>query len=244
MTAAGVLVIGYGNPLRGDDGVGWHAAGLLATDPRLDGAQVLTRHQLAPELAADISRASLVVLVDAAADGDPGSVSVRQIEPRPATPTTWSHHLDPETLAGLAEALYGAVPPIVLVSVAAGSFAEGDGLSSPLQAGAARGRRGGHRSRRRPATHLSRSRQRWWLSPAVVTLRSSRSSASVACPIKARAGGAVGAPGRSLPSWPPSLVGKALSQLTKPILDRVGHAPWAWRSSRGLADWKVAPTIT
>jgi hydrogenase maturation protease len=134
VTAAGALVVGYGNPLRSDDGIGWHAARLLATDPRLDGARVLARHQLAPELAEDVSRASLVVLVDAAADGDPGSVSVRQIEPRPATPTpTWSHHLDPETLAGLAEALYGAVPPIVLVSVAAGSFAEGDGLSSPLR---------------------------------------------------------------------------------------------------------------
>jgi hydrogenase maturation protease len=132
MTAAGVLVVGYGNPLRGDDGVGWHAAKLLATDQRLAGARVLAQHQLVPELAVDVSRASLVVLVDAAADGDPGSVSVRQIKPRPATPATWSHHLNPETLAGLAVALYGAAPPIVLVSVAAGSLAEGDGLSSAL----------------------------------------------------------------------------------------------------------------
>jgi hydrogenase maturation protease len=129
----GVLVVGYGNSLRTDDGVGWHAAGLLATDPRLEGAQVLARHQLTPELAADISQASLVVLVDAATAGDPGSVSVRQIRPRPATPTTWSHHLDPETMAGLAETLYGAVPPIVLVSAAASSFAEGDRLSDTLQ---------------------------------------------------------------------------------------------------------------
>ena len=70
MTGAGVLVVGYGNPLRSDDGIGWHAARLLATDPRLDRARVLTRHQLAPELAEDVSRASLVVLVDAAAEGD------------------------------------------------------------------------------------------------------------------------------------------------------------------------------
>jgi hydrogenase maturation protease len=132
VTAAGVLVVGYGNPLRSDDGIGWHAAGLLATDPRLAGAQVLAHHQLAPELAADVSRASLVVLVDATTDGDPGSVTVRQIEPRPATPT-WSHHLTPEALVGLAETLYGPLPPIVLVSVAATSFAEGDGLSSALR---------------------------------------------------------------------------------------------------------------
>ena len=132
MTGDGVLVVGYGNSLRSDDGVGWHVARLLDVDPRLDGATVLARHQLTPELAADVSRASLVVLVDAATAGDPGSVSVRRIRPRPATPTTWSHHLDPETLAGLAETLYGAVPSIVLVSVAASSVAEGDRLSDTL----------------------------------------------------------------------------------------------------------------
>ncbi len=133
MTAAGVLVVGYGNPLRRDDGIGWHAARLLASDPRLADARVLTQHQLAPELAADVSRASLVVLVDASAEGEPGSVRVGKVEPRPAAPATWSHHLDPKTLAGLAEALYGATPPMVLVSVTAGSFAEGDGLSSTLE---------------------------------------------------------------------------------------------------------------
>lgn len=132
MTAAGALIVGYGNPLRSDDGVGWHAARLLAAD-RLVGARVLARHQLAPELAEDVSRASLVVLVDAAAEGEPGSVSVRRIGSPPPTPITWSHHLTPETLAGLADALYGTVPPIVLVSVAAESFAEGDRLSSALQ---------------------------------------------------------------------------------------------------------------
>jgi hydrogenase maturation protease len=133
VTGAGALVIGYGNPLRGDDGIGWYAAELLADDPRLHGAQVLTSHQLVPELAENVSRASLVVLVDATMQGDPGSLSVRRIEPRPAAPATWSHQLDPETLADLAEALYGAAPPMVLVSVAAGSFAEDDRLSLPVQ---------------------------------------------------------------------------------------------------------------
>jgi hydrogenase maturation protease len=127
------LVVGYGNPLRGDDGVGWHAAELLATDQRLTGARVLAHHQLVPELALDISRASLVVLVDAAVDGDPGAVSVRRVQPRRTDPATWSHRLAPESLAGLAKDLYGAVPPIVLVSVAAGSFAGGDRLSGALE---------------------------------------------------------------------------------------------------------------
>jgi hydrogenase maturation protease len=133
VTDAGILVIGYGNPLRGDDGVAWRVAELLAADARLAGARVLARHQLTPELAADVSRASLVLLVDASVGGAPGSISVRRVPPGPATPTTWSHHLDPETLAGLATALYGKVPLMTLVSIAGGSFAEGDRLSAPLE---------------------------------------------------------------------------------------------------------------
>ena len=133
MTAAGVLVVGYGSTLRSDDGVGWHVADRLADDPRLAGAEVLARHQLTPELAADVARAALVVLVDAAIGGEPGSIMLRRVRPRRPAPASWSHHLDPESLAGLAEALYGAVPPVVLVEVAAASVAPGGNLSPPLE---------------------------------------------------------------------------------------------------------------
>ena len=78
--ADGVLVVGYGNPLRGDDGVGWRVAERLAADQRLDGAAVLQRHQLTPELALDISAVSLVVFIDASRDLPPGSVDVGRVE--------------------------------------------------------------------------------------------------------------------------------------------------------------------
>jgi hydrogenase maturation protease len=129
----GVLVVGYGNSLRGDDGVGWHAAGRLAADPRLAGARVLARHQLVPELAVDVAAASLVVLVDAVPDGDPGSISVHRVQPRRPAPGAFTHHLDPGSLAGLAESLYGAATPVVLVAVAAASLAPGDHLSDALE---------------------------------------------------------------------------------------------------------------
>jgi hydrogenase maturation protease len=133
VTAAGVLVVGYGNSLRSDDGVGWHAARLLAGDPRLAGARVLARHQLLPELAVDVSRASLVVLVDAAAGGDPGSILVRLVRPCRPAPGAFTHHLDPGSLAGLAESLYGTAPQVVLVGVGPGSLAPGDHLSGALE---------------------------------------------------------------------------------------------------------------
>jgi hydrogenase maturation protease len=133
------LVIGYGNALRSDDGAGWRAAGLLADDPRLAGADVLARHQLTPELALDMSRASLVVLVDASAAGRPGEIIVRPIEPggegsRGAGPGPSSHHVGPAELLALARELYGFAPPGFVVSVAAADLRLGEELSPEVEA--------------------------------------------------------------------------------------------------------------
>lgn len=123
------LVVGYGNSLRRDDGVGWHAAALLAADPRLAGCEVRQEFQLLPELAADVADASLLVLVDAAVDTEApaGTVRVGPVEP-PGRRTEGfsSHHLTPQALLGLAAELYGGCPPAVLVEVAAGDVGEGD----------------------------------------------------------------------------------------------------------------------
>jgi hydrogenase maturation protease len=73
------LVVGYGNTLRRDDGVGVRAAELMAEDPRFAGIEVLTAYQLTPELALDIAAASLVVFVDADVRGLPGSIEVREL---------------------------------------------------------------------------------------------------------------------------------------------------------------------
>lgn len=124
-----VLVVGYGNPLRSDDGIGWHVAGRLAVDPRLSGAETLQRHQLTPELALDFSSADLVVLVDARAGPPTGSVAVETVDPAAASGTTWSHHLGPSSLVALARELYGQAPVVHVVSVGTGSLEAGETLS-------------------------------------------------------------------------------------------------------------------
>jgi hydrogenase maturation protease len=127
------LVIGYGNPLRGDDGVGWHAAAALARDPRLDGADVIARHQLTPELAEDVARSGLLVLVDACAGtGEPGTIRIRPIAARPTSACIWSHHLEPATLIELADRMYGAAPPAVLVTVTGARFDHADQLTAAV----------------------------------------------------------------------------------------------------------------
>ena len=130
----GVLVVGYGNALRMDDGLGWHAAEHLSGDPRLDGATVLQRHQLTPELALDVSRASLVVLVDASRGRPAGTVTIERVERADSSRTTWSHHLDPPSLVALARELYGRAPDVFLVSVGVESVEMGDRLSPVLEA--------------------------------------------------------------------------------------------------------------
>ena len=130
----GVLVVGYGNVLRTDDGLGWHAADLLADDPRLAGATVIRCHQLMPELALDISTAALVVLVDANYALPAGSFTVTQVERASDAGTTWSHQLSPPSLVALAHELYGRAPEVFLVSAGVESLELGDRLSPVVEA--------------------------------------------------------------------------------------------------------------
>ena len=56
---ARVLILGYGNPLRSDDGLGWQVAVQLFRTNTSPEVLVLPCHQLTPELAEPISRFSL-----------------------------------------------------------------------------------------------------------------------------------------------------------------------------------------
>jgi hydrogenase maturation protease len=132
--AGGALVICYGSALRSDDGLGWHAAARLAEDPRLKGAQVLWQQQLTPELAVDVSHASLVVLVDAGVGEQAGAISVRRLlDEAPADGSAWSHHLGPAELIALARELWGASPSVFVVSVGAANLDVGESLSPAVE---------------------------------------------------------------------------------------------------------------
>ncbi len=129
MTARpGVVIVGYGNPLRGDDAVGWRVAETIATDPRLAGAHVVTAHQLLPEHAVELGEAGLAVLVDARVGELPGSISVTHVAPC-AERSTFAHHLTPAALAALAMAVTGRSADVVVVSVGIESTEPGTGLS-------------------------------------------------------------------------------------------------------------------
>jgi hydrogenase maturation protease len=101
------LVIGYGNTLRGDDGVGTKVAGALA-EMNLPGVRCTACHQLTPELAVQISEAQTVIFVDAAVN--PRS-DIQFLELRPAeTGQIMAHAADPGTLLSLARDVFGHCP--------------------------------------------------------------------------------------------------------------------------------------
>lgn len=124
------VVIGFGNPLRGDDGLGAEVAqrvGALCPD-----VEVLTPHQLLPELASTIADATRVVFVDAATGGAPGSVECVPVHP--GGKGSAGHILSPANLMTLTSRVFGATPSAWLVRIHTTAFE----LGAPLSAEARR----------------------------------------------------------------------------------------------------------
>jgi len=139
----GVLVIGYGNTLRRDDGVGVRAAELLAADPRLAGVEVQPRYQLTPEMALDIGACSLVIFIDADLRGLPGSIEVHPVDPAVAPrsdadaraqPGASSHHVGGGELVALAGELTGHSPDAVQVGIGIADTEFGEMLTPAVEA--------------------------------------------------------------------------------------------------------------
>ncbi|MCX7671627.1 MAG: hydrogenase maturation protease [Anaerolineae bacterium] len=131
------LVIGYGNPLRGDDGIGVRAAERLAEAVEADSdgeVEVVTRHQLALELAPLVAAAERLILLDACVGGEPGAVNEQVLTPATTDVGALSHHLDPRGLLAAAQILYGRAPTAILLTVAGASFDYGETLSPPVAA--------------------------------------------------------------------------------------------------------------
>ncbi len=130
-----LLIIAYGNPMRGDDGLAWRAADEF--EPRLSSSEieVLRLHQLAPELAETISHVDAVIFVDAAAQPDrpPGDVQCAPITGIPSE-VTFSHQLSPHTVVALARQLYNASPRAFSVTMTGQDFDHAECLSPPVAA--------------------------------------------------------------------------------------------------------------
>jgi hydrogenase maturation protease len=131
-----ILVLGYGNPLRGDDAVGPQIAQAVALWA-LPGVRTLALHQLTPELAAVLAEVRYVLFVDGyRTDATAATVELRVIAPHNQAQLA-AHTGDPRALLALTNAVYGHSPRAWLLTVPATSFDYGADLSHVARAGVA-----------------------------------------------------------------------------------------------------------
>ena len=141
VSTAPILLIGYGNDLRGDDGAGRRIADAVKAWRRQD-VRVISVHQLTPDLASEVARASAVIFVDAYLAIERDGVQVIPLEPTPGTgavPSTGpvGHSGDPRRLLKIADALYGSAPAAWSVTIPAVRMGFGEQLSMVAERGVA-----------------------------------------------------------------------------------------------------------
>jgi len=130
--AAPLLVIGYGNPLRTDEGVGPRVVEAVQA-LRLPGVRTLICQQLSSEHAEPIARAETVVFVEAVVD------SLDEVQWRPLTPTDSSPLMaqaaDPRTLLALSRDVYGHAPEAWRLTIPVMNLAFSESLSPLAEQG-------------------------------------------------------------------------------------------------------------
>lgn len=124
-----LLIVGYGNPDREDDGVAWHILRALTEKlgvntpnsyedefPVLEHIDFAFHLQLTPEMAEDVSIYEYVCFVDAHTGSIPEPVRMIDVESE-FQHSPFTHHLTPQSLMSMCEAIYARKPDAVLLSV-------------------------------------------------------------------------------------------------------------------------------
>ena len=122
-------IIGFGNRHRRDDGIGPQVTDRLKSRfGDAGGVNMVSLHQLVPELAEDLRAATGVIFIDAAQGPLPGGCSWSKVRPV-SDMHRIAHSLTANALLGLTQLLYNRCPPAWMVSVQGSDFSFGEGLS-------------------------------------------------------------------------------------------------------------------
>jgi hydrogenase maturation protease len=111
-----LLVIGYGNDLRSDDGAGRAVAAAIA-ERNMPGVEVRSVSQLTPELSLEIAGRSMVVFVDA--DVDATELQRSPVHAGSGGDGVMTHHGDPSKLLSLTENVGPAPAEALAISIPA-----------------------------------------------------------------------------------------------------------------------------
>lgn len=113
------LVVGYGNPMRCDDGAGFYIAREIEK-AGLPDVKIRTVHQLQVEIVEDFKDTERVIFADAREEGP--EYSLEKIYLPKSAVVTSSHHVGPEFIGILAKKIYGYEPELFLCTVRGESF--------------------------------------------------------------------------------------------------------------------------
>lgn len=118
-TIANILVLGFGNPGRADDGLGPAFADFVSA-LGLARVQAESMYQLQVEDSLELSLADVVIFVDATVDSH-AACRLCPVVPDPS-PSFTSHEVTPGGLLAIAKALHGTAPDAYLLTIRGHDF--------------------------------------------------------------------------------------------------------------------------
>jgi len=122
-----ILIICIGNEIRSDDGVAIHLARELEK-LKFPEIEVITTHQLIPELADTISQFDLVIFVDASVETNKNIKLIKIEKNENQSEISTFHSLSPETLVHLSEKIFNKNPEAYILKIPANNFEFGTEL--------------------------------------------------------------------------------------------------------------------
>lgn len=125
-----VLILGFGNPDREDDGVAWHVLAGVASEMGMEipatpedefphhanSPDLLFMLQLVPEIAETLAQYDSICFVDAHTGAIEKPVNAIEIEPTYQN-SPFTHHLTPQSCLEITTSIYRKTPKSVLVSI-------------------------------------------------------------------------------------------------------------------------------
>jgi hydrogenase maturation protease len=124
------LILGMGNPLRGDDGLGPAVVGRLAASWKNRDVAMFNVHQLLPEHCELLRDAERVLFIDASVTISAGDVQLTPVSIDGST--LFTHVLTPASLLALTASLYGRAPQAWQLQMGAEQFEGGSELGDSL----------------------------------------------------------------------------------------------------------------
>lgn len=121
-----ILVVGVGNTLRGDDGIGAYICSCMAA-LKIPGVETLLTHQLDTVLLDELMQANHIIIADASFEGK--SVDFFKVNGNEPLQGSSSHHMSAPLLMQMAKTIYQKELPMMICAVAGYRFGMKEKLS-------------------------------------------------------------------------------------------------------------------